>query len=107
VELGQSQFLFQLSQDKLTDVNGNNNLNTNSYISLGLLVSIIGATWIIAAKLNAIERMNDKLDYRMTTMETHQSRPDPWTGTDQLRWTVEFGQLNPTLRIPEPKHFRE
>lgn len=87
-------------------MNGNN-LNTNSYISIGLLVSIIGATWIIATKLNAIERANDLLGYRMTNMEARQSRPDPWTGTDQLRWTVEFGQLNPLLKVPEPKHFRE
>lgn len=83
------------------------NFNANSYISVGLLITIIGATWILSSKLNAIERMNDKLDYRMGSIETRQSRPDPWTGTDQLRWTVEFGQLNPTLKIPEPKHFQQ
>jgi hypothetical protein len=88
-------------------MNGENGFNTNSYISISLLVTIIGATWILSSKLSGIERTNDKLDYRMTTMEARQSRPDPWTGTDQLRWTVEFGQLNPALKVPEPKHFQQ
>lgn len=79
--------------------------NVNSYISLGLLVSVVAATWIINDKLNSMVRTNDKLDIRMTMMEARQSRPDPWTGTDQLRWTVEFGQLNPVLKVPEPRHY--
>lgn len=85
-------------------MNGNG-LNTNSYISLSVVASIMGATWLLSSKLNAIERTNDKLELRMTLMETRQSRPDPWTGTDMLRWSVEFGQLNPVLKIPEAKHF--
>lgn len=87
-------------------MNGDNKLNTNSYLSLSVVVSIIGATWILSSKLNGIERTNDRLDFRMTAMEAHQSRPDPWTGTDMLRWSVEFGQLNPVLKMPELRHFQ-
>lgn len=88
-------------------MNGANGLTTNSYISIGLLVTLIGATWLICTKLNDIVAANLLLNFRMTEMEKRQSRPDPWTGTDMLRWTVEFGQLNPTLKILEPKHFKE
>lgn len=86
-------------------MNGYDKLNTNSYISLSVVASIIGATWFLGNKLSNIEHANDLLGFRMTAMETRQSRPDPWTGTDMLRWTVEFGQLNPILKIPEAKHF--
>lgn len=85
------------------EVNGK--LNTNSYISITLLFSIIGATWILSSKLNGIDQAMDKLDYRITTVENLKSRPDPWTGTDQLRWSVEFGRLNPSVKVPEPKHY--
>lgn len=86
-------------------MNGEGKFNTNSYISISLLVSIIGATWILSSKLGNVDRVMDKLDFRMTELERRQSRPDPWTGTDMLRWSVEFGQLNPVLKVPDPKHF--
>lgn len=83
----------------------NGKFNTNSYISISLLVTIIGATWILSSKLNGVDKSVDRLEFRMDQFEKRQNRPDPWTGTDMLRWTVEFGQLNPILRMPEPKHF--
>lgn len=88
-------------------MNGEGKINANTYISLTLLISIITATWIISSKLNAIEQAAIKLDYRMTTLENQKSRPDPWTGTDQLRWTVELEKLNPSLEVPEPKHYAQ
>lgn len=88
-------------------MNGESKVNPNTYISITLLISIIAATWIISSKLSAIEQAAAKLDYRMTTMENQKSRPDPWTGTDQLRWTLEFGKLNPSLNVPEPKHYAQ
>lgn len=71
--------------------------NTNSYISIALLTVVVGsAVWI--------NRSIDKLDFRMTKMEEKQGRPDPWTGTDQFRWSVELKRLNGALDVPEPKH---
>lgn len=88
-------------------MNGEPKLNANSYIGIGLTITLITASWILNDKLNGIIRVNDKLDVRLSEMEKRRERPDPWTGTDMLRWTVEFGQLNPVLKTPEPRHFRE
>lgn len=80
--------------------NGNGGLNTNSYISIGLMITIIGAViWLN----NSLSLLN----YRLTKMEEHQSRPDPWTGNDMFRWSVEMKRLNPVLEVPEPRHKAE
>lgn len=79
-------------------MNGNEStLNANSYISISLLITIVcAALWIN----NSIAL----LTYRITKMEERQSRPDPWTGTDQFRWSVELKDSNPHLIIPKPEH---
>lgn len=79
-------------------MNGNGGtLNANSYISIGLLVTIVSAAiWIN----NSIAL----LTYRIAKMEEHQARPDPWTGTDQFRWSVELKESNPALKVPKPEH---
>lgn len=74
--------------------------DANAYISIALLLAVVSAAvWI--------NRSLDKLDFRMTKMEEHQSRPDPWTGNDQFRWSIELKKLNPHLDVPEPKHKSE
>lgn len=78
--------------------NGNGGLNTNSYISIGLMVTVIGAALWLNNSLNL-------LSYRMSKIEERQSRPDhPWTGTDMFRWSVELKRLNHGMDVPEPKH---
>lgn len=72
-------------------------LNTNSYISISLVVTIVAA----AVWLNNSLTM---LNYRMLKLEERQSRPDPWTGTDMFRWSIDLRDRNPTLKVPEPKH---
>lgn len=81
-------------------MNGTSSLNANSYISISLMVVIISATiWLN----NSLSLLN----YRMTNLEKFQSRPDPWTGNDMFRWSVEMKRLNPILEVPEPRHKSE
>lgn len=79
-------------------MNGNaNGLNTNSYISIGLMITIIGSVVWLNNSLSV-------MTYRITKIEERQARPDPWTGNDQFRWSVELKKLNPKMEVPEPRH---
>lgn len=82
-------------------MNGNGSaLNANSYISISLMIIIISASiWLN----NSLSMLN----YRMTKLEEKQGRPDPWTGTDMYRWSVELKDKNSQLKIPDPKHLKE
>lgn len=61
------------------------------------MVTILGAVlWLN----NSLSMLN----YRLTKIEERQSRPDPWTGNDMFRWSVEMKRLNPLLEVPEPQH---
>lgn len=82
----------------------NGKFGPQSYIGVGLVIVIIGATWTLSHSLSGIDRAVDKLDFRMTELEKHQSRPDPWTGVDMLKWAIELGKSNPNMKVPEPTH---
>lgn len=71
-------------------------LNTNSYISLGLMITIIGcALWIN----NAVK----DLGYRIKTLEDA-TLASPWTSVDMFKWAVKLQKDNPAIKVPEPKH---
>lgn len=95
-----------------------NGLNTNSYITLGLGITIIsasigGAFWL-SSQFSGLrqgqeltqERMSnlkEKLELRLSTLETAKVA-DRWSGTDMFKWAVKLQRENPAIKVPEPKH---
>lgn len=104
-------------------------LNTNTGISIGIMIVVISAaTWIIAGQYqtqtslasmenklsmqavntnNELNKKIDKLDARMTNLESNKTT---WSSTDMFRWAVHLQQLNKDpkklqtegLIVPEP-----
>ena len=91
-----------------------NGVNANTYISLGLLLSIIVATWIVAGAINGtknevteakVEIINrvSRTEERIGSLEKNR---ETWTDADMFRWAVHLQQANPppsTLKVPEPE----
>jgi hypothetical protein len=88
-----------------------NGINSNTYISIGLLASIILATWfmsgaigaarsdVTAAKVEIINRVT-KTEERIGQLEkSHET----WNDSDMFRWAVHLQKENPNLKIPEPE----
>lgn len=74
-------------------------LNTNSYISIALVFTIVGCTlWIN----NNFKDMN----YRLERIE-NKSAENAWTGVDMFKWAVKLQKDNPGVKVPEPKHERD
>lgn len=111
----------------MTTTNGTH-LNVNSYISLGMLGSLIVGFLSLFFWLNnhfdsfktsqadlkaEVTKAQDKMSYdmkevvsRVTNIETNRST-DKWTGTDMFKWAVHLQRDNPSLHVPEPKHEAE
>lgn len=75
-------------------------LNANSYVSIGLLITIIAATWVISSSVNKATELNRQFEVRLATMEKNR---ETWTDSDMFRWAVHLQKENPTLKIPEPE----
>lgn len=80
------------------------NISGNSYVSAALVGSIITLTWSARGVLAELHLSLELLNTRLLVVEKAQFRPDPWTGEDMYRWTMEFGNSNPALKIPSPLH---
>jgi hypothetical protein len=86
-------------------------LNANSYVSIGLLITIIAATWVIASSVNKVtSSINDAKTEFGARMERFESRVaaieknrETWTDGDMFRWAVHLQKENPTLKVPEPE----
>lgn len=72
-------------------------LNFNSYISLGLLVALVGAAFQLSTKLARIEA-----DLAMIRLELNMKMADRWTATMQGVWAREILELNNDIgfRVP-------
>lgn len=77
-------------------MNGEHKLNANSYISISLMVTIIGCTLWINNSFN-------KIDNRLVNIES-KSIENIWTGVDMFKWAVKLQRDNPQIKVPEPKH---
>lgn len=85
-------------------LNGVNGINTNTYVSLGVLFTILIASWTINTSVNstrnAITNRLDKTEARILVLETNK---DIWTDADMFKWAVHLQRENPTLKVPEPE----
>lgn len=104
-------------------MNGNeaSGLNTNSYLSLGLVVLLIGIViWLnsqfqgikdtSAAKFQELHDSNIAFNGEIKNMKEHPSRVENqkvdfrWNSVDMFRWAVRLQRDNPSMKIAEPKH---
>ena len=87
-------------------------INTNTYVSIGLIALIVGGIWAI---LNAVTStradMNirfDKLEDRVKNVE---QTKNTWSAVQMFQWAVHLQQLNSDpkklqtegLKVPEPE----
>jgi hypothetical protein len=101
------------------DRNGNGRrvtLSPSTFVSFGVLVSIVGGTWIVANKLSQIDtailsnntalkaefsQKATTLEARVTALEGRQVK-ESWTDGDMFRWATRLQRENQNLRVPEP-----
>lgn len=90
-------------------------LNTNTGLSIGIVVTLFGGFAFVlkgqndtrndlsmqaVQSNNALVNKIDKLEARMTNLE---STRNSWTSTDMFRWAVHLQQANPQIKVPEPE----
>jgi hypothetical protein len=72
-------------------------LNVNSYVSLGLVVVILGAAVQLSTKLSRIES-----DLMTIRMEINTRMADRWTATMMGVYARESGDLNRDMKFRTP-----
>ena len=94
-------------------------INTNTYVSIGLIMLIVGGIWAILSAISSIKsdissaRVEsnarfDKVETRVSSIETSKN---VWTSTDMFKWAVHLQQANSDpkklqsegLKVPEPE----
>jgi hypothetical protein len=77
-------------------------LNANSYISLGVMLVIIGAAFQLSTKLARIETDLSTIRFEMSTkLDAFNGRMgDRWTATMQGVWAREVQALNQNFKTP-------
>lgn len=96
--------------------NGRRGINPTMISLVGVLISIVGGTWIIANKLSHIDTdilannvalkaefsaKATTLEARVTALEGRQVK-ETWTDGDMFRWATRLQRENQSLRVPEP-----
>ena len=86
-------------------------INTNTYVSVGLIMLICGGIYAILGAINStksdvnatredLNRRFDKVELRVASLE---SSRNTWTATDMFKWAVHLQQANPQIKVPEPE----
>ena len=82
-------------------------LNTNTYISFGMLILMLGVVvsfWRLADTISANKvELNNRMEKLEIVMGALQKNKNSWTATDQFRWAVHLQQANPQIKVPEPE----
>jgi hypothetical protein len=85
-------------------------ISHNTTLTLGVLVTIIGATtWLIRGQAGTefelkLMRIELKQAVNDLNLRLDSEISNRWTSTDMRRWVRETRKLNPTLVIPDPEH---
>lgn len=85
-------------------------LNTNSYLSIGLVVLLIAALLWLNTKFSDLHDGQKDVRFDLQAITTRIERiekakeQDRWTGTDMFKWAVKLQRENPSIKVPEPKH---
>lgn len=86
-------------------------INTNTYVSVGLLLFLAGALWAILSSISGTKteitnlglNMNSRFDKIETRVSSLESARNTWTSTDMFKWAVHLQQANPQIKVPEPE----
>lgn len=81
-------------------------INVNTYVSIGVIVILCGGFWavinsIYAAKVELTMR-TERLELRLTAIESMKKESETWNDRDMFKWTVHLQRDNPNLKVPEP-----
>jgi hypothetical protein len=98
--------------------NGRANLNTNTFVSLGVLAAIVTGTWVLANKIGSVKTdilasnvtMKAEFSAKATSIEARvtalEGRPknETWSDGDMFRWATRLQRENQSihLKVPEP-----
>ena len=84
-------------------------ISSQTYVSAGMLVVILGAAWAILGQISDLKSTTagigwdvSDLKKRMTQREEAKPNSETWTDRDMLQWAVKLQRDNPTLKVPEP-----
>src|SRR4030095_9590729 len=94
----------------------NGNVNTNTFVSLGVLIAIVGGTWVLANKISNVKTdilasnitMKTEFTAKATSIEARvtalEGRPknETWSDGDMFRWATRLQRENHNLKVPEP-----
>lgn len=88
-----------------------NGINTSTYVSLGLLASIVIGTWVLSASIggarndvtNAKVEIIGRVGKAEERIQNLEKTRETWNDADMFRWAVHLQKENPTLKIPEPE----
>jgi outer membrane murein-binding lipoprotein Lpp len=95
---------------------GKATLNTNTFVSLGVLAAIVTGTWVLSQKISSVKNdvlaanVTMKADFtaKATSLEARvtalEGRPknESWSDGDMFRWATRLQRENHTLKVPEP-----
>jgi hypothetical protein len=86
-------------------------INTNTYVSVGLLALLVGGLWAILNGLSSAKEevkearreLNGRFDKIEVRVQGLESTKNTWTATDMFKWAVHLQQANPQIKVPEPE----
>lgn len=89
----------------------NGSVNTNTYISVGMMAVLIAGFWTVmnavyGAKSDLIarsDRYEMKVDALTARVDKFEANKETWSFQDMFKWAVHLQRDNPTLKIPEPE----
>jgi outer membrane murein-binding lipoprotein Lpp len=96
--------------------NGRVNVNTNTFVSMGVLAAIVTGTWVLANKIGNVKTdilasnvtMKAEFAAKATSIEARvtalEGRPknETWSDGDMFRWATRLQRENHNLKVPEP-----
>jgi hypothetical protein len=104
--------------DGVVNANGlKNGFTSSTFVSVGVLIAIVGGTWILANKISSVKTdilasnitMKTEFATKATNIEARvtalENRPtkETWSDGDMYRWAVHLQKANPTtIKVPEP-----
>lgn len=83
-------------------------LNANTYISVGLVVVVLGGFFAVLNSLytakGEITARLDKVEWRMGGYEKSMPKHESWTDRDMFKWAVKLQKENQgKIVVPEPE----
>ncbi len=104
-------------------------LNTNTGVSIGIIVLMFAGFWGVMAGINSMKRdiditqsqigaartevsgqvaalrmeLNGRIDKVEARAITLEAKSNSWNSTAMFKWAVHLQQANPQIKVPEPE----